>query len=580
MNYSLKGLPPVRKMECYTLRVANLAEDGNGVGRIGQFAVFCEGLLPGECAEVQIIKVAPHYAVARPLRLLEASPDRREPFCPSYKQCGGCTMGHMTYEAQLAAKERHVTDCLQRIGSFGKGAEELSWMRPILGMEDPFHYRNKSQYPFGRKDDGTIQCGFYQKRSHRLVPLDNCFLETEQATEIRKKITSYFSRQRLSVYDESSGEGLLRSLLIRVSSLTGQAMVVLVINGESLPGLETFLAWLPEELPMVVSCYLNCHTKQTNVLLGETFLHVYGSFFLLDAIDGVEFELSPESFFQINNRQTDRLYRTVDEMAALRGGEIVWDLFCGIGTIGLYLAVKNRDAGRPLGLLRGVEYVEKATEDAQRNAARHHVGNARFYAGDVADVLIQLAGDGQELAPDVVVLDPPRKGCEQLVLERVAALEPQKVIYVSCNPATLARDLALLAERGYTCLAAQPVDMFPWSGHVETVVMLSHKSPDSVINVKVEFGEGEGKVPLDRIVERAKKYQPKPKITYKMIQEYVEKKYGFKVHTAYIAEVKRSLGLTMHDAPNAVEDLKQLRKYPAEEKVEAIKDALKYFEVI
>lgn len=468
MTGSKSLLPPVRKMDRITLRILNLTEDGNGVGKVEHFTVFCTGLLPGECAEVQIIKVAPHYAVARPLRLLEASPDRREPFCPHYKQCGSCTMGHMSYEAQLAAKEQHVADCLHRIGGLPKDLP----ISPILGMEDPFHYRNKSQTPFG-EEDGVLQSGFYQKRSHRLVPLDSCALETPQATEIRRKITSFLAAQGLSVYDEERGTGLLRNLLIRVSGRNGQAMVVLVLNGDTLPCLPEFLHFLARELPVVHSCYLNIHKKSTNVLLGPTFLHVAGSPTLVDDIGGIEFALSPESFFQVNLRQTDRLYEVVRRLANLQGGEIVWDLFCGIGTIGLYLAVKCLEDAHPLASLRGVEYVAKATEDAERNAARHYIGNARFYAGDVAEVLVELARN--EASPQIVILDPPRKGCDASVLEQVATLGPEKIVYVSCNPATLARDLAILQPLGYVCRVVQPVDMFPWTGHVETVVCLARE---------------------------------------------------------------------------------------------------------
>ena len=285
----------------------------------------------------------------------------------------------------------------------------------------------------------------------------------------------------------------------------------------------------------------------------------------------MRFFLSPLSFYQVNRSQAERLYQKAAEYAALTGAETLLDLYCGTGTIGLTMAGKAKQ-------VIGVEAVPEAVEDAKRNAALNRITNARFLCGDAALAARQLAEEGVQ--PDVIVLDPPRKGCDVHLIDTVVNMAPRRVVYVSCDPATLARDLKLFGEKGYETREATPVDLFPRTGHVETVVLLSHKKPDGHINVKVEFGEGEGKVPLDNIAKRAESYKPKERVTYKMIKEYIEAKYGFKVHTAYIAEVKRDLGLPMYDAPNAVEELKQPRKHPTAEKVEAIKDALKHFEVI
>ena len=308
------------------------------------------------------------------------------------------------------------------------------------------------------------------------------------------------------------------------------------------------------------------------MVLGERDIVIYGKGYIRDMLCGCTFRISPQSFYQVNPVQTQKLYEKALEYAGLEGNETVWDLYCGIGTISLFLARNARK-------VYGVEIVPQAIEDAKANAALNGITNAEFYVGRAEDVLpAKYASDG--ISADVIVVDPPRKGCAQSLLDTILSMAPKRVVYVSCDSATLARDLKYLTAGGYAVEKVQGVDQFCHSGHVECIVLLSHKSPDSHIDVKVEFGEGEEKVPLDKIAERAKQYQPAPRVTYKMIQEYIEEKYGFKVHTAYIAEVKRNLGLPMHDAPNMVEELKQSRRHPTAEKVEAIKDALKHFGVI
>ena len=326
-----------------------------------------------------------------------------------------------------------------------------------------------------------------------------------------------------------------------------------------------------------ITCSIN--REKTNVIMGTKIQLLWGQMYITDYIGEVKFQISPLSFYQVNPVQTEVLYGTALEYAGLTGHETVWDLYCGIGTISLFLAQKAEQ-------VYGVEIVPQAIDDAKKNAEINALTNAEFFVGKAEEVLPGYYADytkeypGEHAHADVIVVDPPRKGCEQSVLDTMVQMEPERIVYVSCDSATLARDVKYLRENGYEIRKVKATDMFPMSVHVESIVLLSHKSPDSVINVKVEFGEGDDKISLDAIAERAKKYQPKPKITYKMIQEYVEKKYGFKVHTAYIAEVKRSLGLTMYDAPNATEELKQLRKRPPKEKVEAITEALKYFEEI
>ena len=317
---------------------------------------------------------------------------------------------------------------------------------------------------------------------------------------------------------------------------------------------------------------VNVNKKRNNVILGEKVRLLWGQPYITDKIGEISYQISPLSFFQVNPYQTGRLYGKALEYAQLSGNETVWDLYCGIGTISLFLAQKAK-------MVRGVEIIPAAIENAKENARLNGFDNTEFFVGKAEEVLPeQFARTGERA--DVIVVDPPRKGCDETLLSTIIEMQPDRVVYVSCDSATLARDLKYLCERGYELKKVCPVDMFPNTVSVETVVLLSHKKPDGHINVKVEFGEGEGKVPLDNIAKRAEEYKPKERVTYKMIKEYIEAKYGFKVHTAYIAEVKRDLGLPMYDAPNAVEELKQPRKHPTAEKVEAIKDALKHFEVI
>ena len=382
---------------------------------------------------------------------------------------------------------------------------------------------------------------------------------------------AHMEKFHIQPYDENTGKGLVRHVLIRYGFFTDEMMVCLIINGEKLPGEEALVKSL-RQIPETVSVMVNVNKKRNNVILGEKVRLLWGQPYITDKIGEISYQISPLSFFQVNPYQTGRLYGKALEYAQLSGNETVWDLYCGIGTISLFLAQKAK-------MVRGVEIIPAAIENAKENARLNGFANTEFFVGKAEEVLPeQFARTGERA--DVIVVDPPRKGCDETLLSTIIKMQPDRVVYVSCDSATLARDLKYLCERGYELKKVCPVDMFPNTVSVETVVLLSHKKPDGHINVKVEFGEGEGKVPLDNIAKRAEEYKPKERVTYKMIKEYIEAKYGFKVHTAYIAEVKRDLGLPMYDAPNAVEELKQPRKHPTAEKVEAIKDALKHFEVI
>ena len=481
--------------------------------------------------------------------------------CPYAKKCGGCQYQGMDYAAQLKKKQKEMNKLLK---DFDKPEQ-------IIGMKDPLHYRNKVHAVFGRTRRGEIVSGTYETGTHKIVNIDECMIEDEISQSIIRTIRSLIRSFKIKTYDEDTGYGLLRHVLVRRGFATGQVMVVLVLSSPILPSKNNFVKALRKEHPEITTVVLNINDKKTSMVLGERDIVLYGKGYIEDTLCGCTFRISPQSFYQVNPMQTERLYQIAMEYAELTGKERVIDAYCGIGTIGMVASKKARE-------VIGVELNRNAVKDARINAKLNQMKNITFYEGDAGKFMVSMAEEGEKA--DVVFMDPPRSGSDEAFLSSVIKLAPKRIVYVSCGPDTLARDLKYLTGHGYKVKKIQPVDMFGYTQHVETVVLLSHKKPDGHINVKVEFGEGEGKVPLDNIAKRAETYKPKERVTYKMIKEYIEAKYGFKVHTAYIAEVKRDLGLPMYDAPNAVEELKQPRKHPTVEKVEAIKDALKHFEVI
>ena len=481
--------------------------------------------------------------------------------CPYVEKCGACHMGQTTYEEELIAKKELVES---HIGKYCRNIHD------VAGMYYPFHYRNKVYAVFGRLKDEVI-AGTYSEGTHTIVPIDNCLIEDAQASAIIKTVTELVKSFKIWIYNEDTGRGVLRHVLVRKGMSTKQIMVVLVTACPEFPHKNNFVAELRKRHPEITTIVQNINEANTTMVLGERNKPLYGEGYIEDVLCGLRFRISPNSFYQVNSAQTQVLYKKAIQAAGLTGKETVVDAYCGIGTIGMAMASK---AGKVL----GIELNRDAVKDAKANAKRNNLNNIHFVAADATEYLTSMAQEGAKA--DVVVMDPPRSGSTEEFIQAVAQLAPERVVYVSCNPETLGRDLESFKKVKYRAVEAWPVDMFGWTNHVETVVLLSHKKPDGHINVKVEFGEGEGKVPLDNIAKRAEEYKPKERVTYKMIKEYIEAKYGFKVHTAYIAEVKRDLGLPMYDAPNAVEELKQPRKHPTAEKVEAIKDALKHFEVI
>ena len=494
--------------------------------------------------------------------------------CPYDKKCGGCNLLKHDYAEQIKIKKDALAKLL---APYGKLTE-------VIGMENPLHYRNKVHAVFTTDRKGNIISGVYEEGTHKVVAVDNCLIENEKADAIIATIRKLLPSFKLKVYDEDRRTGLFRHVLIRTAHSTGQIMVVLVLSSTMFPSKNNFVKALLKEHPEITTIVMNINDKRTSMVLGDREQTIYGKGYIEDVLCGNTFRISPKSFYQVNSVQTEILYNKAIELAKLRGDETVIDAYCGIGTIGITAAAhmakvaENNKNNIKRGNVIGVELNADAVKDAVANAKRNNMDNIRFYCDDAGRFMTRMAANGQKA--DVVFMDPPRSGSDEAFLNCVAKLSPKKIVYISCGPDTLARDLGVLKKKGYKVEKMVGVDMFPMTGHVETVVLLSHKKPDGHINVKVEFGEGEGKVPLDNIAKRAEEYKPKERVTYKMIKEYIEAKYGFKVHTAYIAEVKRDLGLPMYDAPNAVEELKQPRKHPTAEKVEAIKDALKHFDLI
>lgn len=480
--------------------------------------------------------------------------------CVNYeKKCGGCPLLALPYREQLAQKQARLQELL---GGFAP-------VKAVQGMAEPLHYRNKAIASFATQR-GKLVCGLYAEGTHRVLPGADCLLQEEILNKTLAAVLDAARACRWTAYDEDRGTGLLRHTVLR-SSGDGKVLVTLVTPGPDLPGSKNFCMAMRKKAPWVVSIVQNINPTRSSAVLGSREKTLYGPGFVLDTLCGTQFAISSRSFYQVNRTQTEVLYKKALELAKLTGRETVIDAYCGIGTIGLCAAPLAKQ-------VIGVERNPAAVKDAAANARRNKIANARFVCADATEWMAAAAGEG--LHPDVVFLDPPRAGSTPECIAAVNKMKPRRVVYVSCDPETLARDVAAFTRLGWRAAKFCPVDLFPQTRHVETVVLLSHKKADSYIHIDVEFGEGEGKIPVDSIAKRAEAYKPKEKVTYKMIKEYIEAKYGFKVHTAYIAEVKRNLGLPMYDAPNAVEELKQPRKHPTPEKVEAIKDALRYFAVI
>lgn len=468
----------MKKNDTFQLQITDLGTGGEGIGKHEGMTFFVKGALPGDLIEAGVTKLKKTYGYARIVSILEPSEDRVEPICPVAGKCGGCQIMQMDYAAQLRFKEHKVAQDLIRIGGF---SVELvaKVMQPIIGMEEPYHFRNKAQYPIQEDEQGNPIAGFYALRSHRVVESDRCYLGVDVNEEILAIVKDYMRANKVSAYDETTGKGLLRHVLIRVGFSSKEVMVCLIINGSTLPAASDLIARL-QQVEGMTSISVNSNTRRDNVIMGNVTKTLWGSDYITDAIGGVQFQIQPRSFYQVNPLQTEKLYGKALEYANLTGQETVWDLYCGIGTISLFLAQKAKT-------VYGVEIVPEAIEDAKRNAALNGMDNAHFYVGKAEEVLPEYyeqgsihgekiaAADEKLKAPDVIVVDPPRKGCDEKCLGTMVQMAPKRIVYVSCDPATLARDLKFLCAEGYELQEVTPVDQFGHSLHIENAVLLTRR---------------------------------------------------------------------------------------------------------
>lgn len=540
------------KNQCYEMTCESFGQDAQGVCRQDGIAVFVPGLLPGERARVRIVKPEKRYAFGHIEELLEKSPNRAEPFCPIYKRCGGCVCQHMTYETSLAFKRRQVQDLLERVG--GLSIE----VPPVLGMAHPFGYRNKGAYPVAQVG-GAPACGFFAPRSHDLIPLpqNGCAIQGEDSAKATQAVLAWMRQNNVPAYDELTGRGLVRHIMTR-STTHGELMVVLVVTRADIPKAGQLIELLKAAVSGLCSICLSINSRRTNVILGTDIRVLWGKDTMEDTLCGLRFSVSPLSFFQVNPAQTEKLYGLALEYAGLTGSETVVDAYCGAGTISLLLAQKAKK-------VIGIEIVPEAIQNANENAVRNHIENAEFHVGATEDLLPRLIADG--LRPDVIVLDPPRKGCDPTVLDAIIAAAPNRVVYVSCGAPTLARDAKLLTEGGYTAEKVQCVDMFCWTGAVETVMSLVRQNPDDIVKVGIDADE--------LAITKAES-----KATYGEIQARVKEQTGLNVTPLYIAQVKRKHGIIEHECYNKAksESAKMLICPPDKEK--AIEDALRFFGMI
>ena len=542
-----------RKNDIVTLDIEDCGVDGEGIGKADGFTVFVKDAVIGDRVTAKIMKAKKNYGYGRLMEILKPSPYRVEPKCAFARQCGGCQLQALSYEQQLAFKEKKVRGHLERIGGF----TELP-MEPIIGMDEPYHYRNKAQFPVGKNKEGRIITGFYAGRTHTIIENRDCALGVSQNKEVLDRVIAHMEAYGIEPYNEETGKGLVRHILIRYGFFTGEVMVCLVLNGSSISQKETLIEHLLE-IPGMTSITINVNKKRSNVILGEEIRLLWGKPYITDKIGDISYQISPLSFFQVNPLQTGKLYSKALEYADLHGEETVWDLYCGIGTISLFLAQKAK-------FVRGVEIIPAAIENANDNARLNGIENVEFFVGKAEEVLpAEYKKNG--IYADVIVVDPPRKGCEESLLATMIEMQPKRIVYVSCDSATLARDLKYLCERGYELRKVCPVDQFGGTVHVETVVLLSQQKPDDTIEIDLDLDE------LDATSAELK-------ATYQEIKDYVLKEFGLKVSSLYISQVKRKCGIEVGENYNLPKSENARVPQCPKEKEDAIKAALKYYAMI
>ena len=569
----------MNKNDIITLKIEDMGIDGEGIGKIDSMTFFVKDAVIGDEIEARITKLKKNYGYARVEQILKSSEFRTEPKCELHRRCGGCQIQAMDYAKQLEFKENKVKNNLIRLGGFHADFVD-SVTEPIVGMENPYRYRNKAQFPIGKDKDGNIIAGFYASRTHSIIPVKDCMLGVAENREILDAILSYMRECHIEPYDETTGRGLVRHALIRYGFTTKEVMVCLVINGRKLPAQNVLVEKL-QVISGMTSISININQKNTNVILGEQTETIWGQSYITDYIHlrdcmnfertgkAISYHISPQSFYQVNPEQTEKLYSLALEYAGLTGKETVWDLYCGIGTISLFLAGKAKK-------VCGVEIIPQAIDDARENAKRNHIENAEFFVGKAEEVLPEFyekatteASSDEMLHPDVIVVDPPRKGCDDACLNTMLRMQPGRIVYVSCDSATLARDLKILCDGGYEIRKVRGVDQFGMTVHVETVCLLSklHEAKHHV-NVRLDMDE------LDLTSAESK-------ATYEEIKAYVaEHNDGMKVSNLYIAQVKAKYGIIERENYNKPKSDDSRQPKCPKEKEEAIVEALKAFKMI
>lgn len=542
-----------RKNDLVTLEIEDCGIDGEGIGKADGFTVFVKDAVIGDTVTAKIIKAKKNYGYGRLMEVLKPSPYRVEPKCEFARQCGGCQLQALSYDQQLVFKTNKVKGHLERIGGF----TDIP-MEPIIGMDELFHYRNKAQFPVGRNKEGKIVTGFYAGRTHNIIENRDCALGVAENKEVLDRVIAHMEKYGIEPYNEATGKGLVRHVLIRYGYFTKEVMVCLILNGNKIPKEELLVKSLCE-IPGMTSITINVNKKHSNVILGEEIRLLWGQEYITDRIGDISYQISPLSFYQVNPMQTQKLYAKALEYADLHGEETVWDLYCGIGTISLFLAQKAK-------FVRGVEIVPAAIENAKENAKLNGLENTEFFVGKAEEVLPREYKKNGVYA-DVIVVDPPRKGCDETLLETMVEMNPDRIVYVSCDSATLARDLKYLCERGYELRKVCPVDQFGMTVHVETVVLLSQQKPDDTIEIDLDLDE------LDATSAELK-------ATYQEIKDYVLKEFGLKVSSLYISQVKRKCGIEVGENYNLPKSENARVPQCPKEKEEAIKAALKYFAMI
>lgn len=545
-----------KKNDLVTVKIEDMGHDGEGIGKAEGYTLFIKDTVIGDVVEAKIMKMKKNYGYARLVRVLEASKDRTEPKCSVARACGGCQLQFLTYEKQLEFKKNKVVGNLERIGGFSDISVEK-----VMGMENPWRYRNKAQFPVGKDKEGNLITGFYAGRTHSIIPNTNCYLGVEVNEEILNAVLNYMRENHVEPYDEVTGKGLVRHILIRYGFKTKEIMVCIIINGRKIPNAAGLVEKL-KDISGMTSITLNVNTKRNNVILGNEILPLWGKDYITDYIGEVKYQISPLSFYQVNPVQTEKLYGTALEYAGLTGKEIVWDLYCGIGTISLFLAQKAQK-------VYGVEIVPAAIEDARKNAEINGIDNAEFFVGKAEEVLpAKYKEDG--VYADVIVVDPPRKGCDGALIETMLSMKPERIVYVSCDSATLARDLKVLCEKEYQVEKVAVCDMFPGSVHVETVVLLGRKkSTEDMVYAYVDY-EPEDDTYLQGMKGNA---------TYREIKEWIKAEYGMSVSSLYVAQIKEKCGFEKRQNYNIGENKAHVPNCPPE-KEKVILKAFKHFRMI